>query len=218
MIRPISLCAVLLAAPLARLAPPAGPLVVTGIVQPVPGPTICMQGGTHFLECTQVFLKSSVVNLTALVGQNVRLTGSDVGITCHVIQVASAQPADPTLEWCGTPAPGCSVKLKVCPGAIGLALLLLSTGPSFVPVSLPLNPTPEVVLVAPPLIPIPVAFGGTGCFDNTIPIPPDPALVGASFWLQGGRMDIGPAGPFQLTNAVCLTILPPLPPCIVPGC
>ena len=219
MVRTVLLAAILLAVPLARVsaAQAAGPLAVTGIVQPVPGPTICMQGETHFLECTQVFLKSNVVDLNALVGQTLFLNGFDVGVTCHVIQVVAAQPANATLEWCGTPTLGCAVKFKVCPGPLAVGLLFLSTGTAFLPVFLPLNLAPQAVLISPPFIPVPLSIGG-GCFQSTIPIPVDLSLVGANFWLQGARMDIGPVGPMQLTNAVCLTILPPLPPCIPPGC
>ena len=220
MIRPAFLSAILLAVPLACLAPAqtAAPLVVTGVVQPVPGPTICMQGETHLLDCTQVFLRSNAIDLNALVGQNVRLTGLDIGVTCTVIEVIASAPANPTLEWCGTPAPGCSVKFKLCPGMIAAAGLFVSTAPGFLPIFLPLNGTPEAVLLSFPVTPIPVAPSPSGCFDVTVPIPPLLSLVGAAFWLQGARMDIGPAGPMQLSNAVCLTILPPSPFCAVPGC
>ncbi|MCI0585758.1 MAG: hypothetical protein L0323_02835 [Planctomycetes bacterium] len=220
MIRTMPLGAALLAALFATPSPAQSTIAldVTGVVQPVPGPTICMQGETHLLECAQVFLRSNVVDLNALVGQNVRLTGVDIGVTCTVIEVLAAAPANPTLEWCGTPAPGCAVKFKVCPGAIAFAALFVSTAPGFFPVFLPLNGTPEAVLLSPPFIPIPPALGTTGCFDSTIPIPPDLSLVGADVWLQGARMDIGPAGPMHLTNSVCLTIVPPLPFCAVPGC
>ncbi|MGH7149370.1 MAG: hypothetical protein ACREIU_01665 [Planctomycetota bacterium] len=220
MMRSMLFCTAILAVPFATPSPAQVgiPVDVTGVVQPVPGPTICMQGETHLLECTQVFLKSNAVDLNALVGQNVRLTGFDVGVTCNVVQVFAAAPANPTLEWCGTPAPGCSVKFKVCPGPIGLALLVVSTAPGFLPVFLPLNPTPEAILVAPPFVPIPLAIGTTGCFDSTVAIPPDLSLVGADFWLQGARMDIGPAGPMHLSNPVCLTILPPIAFCAIPGC
>ncbi|HKB17013.1 MAG TPA: hypothetical protein VKF62_13185, partial [Planctomycetota bacterium] len=107
---------------------------------------------------------------------------------------------------------------KVCPGPIGLALLFASTAPSFFPVFLPLNGTPEAVLLAPPFLQIPVFPGTTACFEGKVQIPPDVALVGADFWLQGARMDIGPAGPMHLTNPICLTIAPPVPSCANPGC
>ena len=192
------------------------PVTVTGVVQALPGPTICLQGETHRLECTSVFLKSNLINLNALVGQNVRLTGADVGVTCHVIQVVSASPANPRLEWCGSPNPGCPVKFKVCPGGLGIAALFLANQPAYIPIN-PVTGTVLISVVPPPIL-VAQGFVGGGCLEVTVPIPFDITLVGDQFWLQGLRMDIGPVGPLQLTNSVCLTVTPFLPPCAPINC
>ncbi len=197
---------------------PAQTVAVTGIVRPVTGPTVCQQGETHYLESAQVYLKSDSVDLNALVGQNVRLTGAEIGVTCRVIDVTAAVLANLSLESCGTPAPGCPLKFKVCPGPIGLGWLALSTGPGFLPLSLRFNSVPETVLLATPWIAIPLGFGMTGCFEETVPIPLDLSLVGASFWLQGVRMDIGPVGPLRLSNVIRLTIRPPSSCLLTPRC
>ncbi|MGH7151726.1 MAG: hypothetical protein ACREIU_13565 [Planctomycetota bacterium] len=84
-------------------------VVVNGALQPVPGPTICLRGETHLLECTSLFLKSGTVNLNGFVGQTVRLTGFDVGFLCQVIEVTSVVPAGVTLSASGTPTPGGTV-------------------------------------------------------------------------------------------------------------
>ncbi|MCI0585760.1 MAG: hypothetical protein L0323_02845 [Planctomycetes bacterium] len=187
------------------------PVKVTGVVQPVPGPTICLQGETHRLGCTNVYLKSNVVDLDALVGQNVEVTGFDVGLTCNVVNVTSAAPPIPFLEWCGTPQLGCTVKFKVCPGGLGFAWLFLADAPGY----LPINPVTGTVLLF--FVPPPILVGsgpvGAGCLEVVVPIPFDGNLIGQEFHLQGARMDIGPVGPLQLTNAACLTITPFLPPC-----
>ena len=215
MFRSTAILAAILAMPVAGQT---SPLTVTGVVRPVIGATVCQQGETHFLECTQVFLRSDTVDLKALEGQNVRITGTDIGVTCPVLQVTAATPAFTFLETCGTASPGCPLKFKVCPGPIGVAWLALSTAPGFAPVHVLYSPVPETILLAEPWVAIPLGFGPSFCFEETIPIPVDLSLVGATFHLQGARMDIGPVGPLQLTNALCLTIGPPGPPCVMPGC
>lgn len=205
----------------ALLAPPVpaqGPVCVTGRVVPV-GPTICQQGETHMLECARVFLRSSSVNLARYNGQIVRIEGRDIGLLCTVLDVNRVTPAPATLIRCGSPSPGCPIKLKVCPGAIGRWWLFGSFRPGFRPVdcqgmrffadgSLLLG-VPGVTLVSG--MPL-----GT-CGELTINIPADPALTGLQAWFQGVRQDIGPVGPLQLTNAECVTLLP-MRPCSVPNC
>ncbi|HET6202425.1 MAG TPA: hypothetical protein VFI25_06450 [Planctomycetota bacterium] len=177
-------------------------VIVNGIVQPVPGPTICMQGETHLLECTSVFLRSSTIDLNNFVGQTVRVTGVDVGLLCTVIEVTSAVPAGVTLDFNGAPTPGGTVAFTVCvftsnPPHVYALFVSPSSG------YLPLDPILGTALLGPPV----VLFGAGftfGCSNVPVSIPPDPSLVGASFWIQAFG-----SGTFvtQLSNAVCLTII-----------
>src|SRR5262245_49385030 len=121
------------------LAQTGVPIKVTGIVQPVPGPTICMQGETHFLECTSVYLKSSTVNLNAWVGQTVNVTGVDVGITCHVIDVTSVATSGVTLSWSGAATPGGTITFSCCvfgPNPPHPFFLYFSNASGFFPINL----------------------------------------------------------------------------------
>jgi hypothetical protein len=207
----------LLAVPL----PPQGNVCVTGRVEPLPGPTICMQGETHRLECAGVWLKSSVVNLASFVGQIVEVSGPDVSAfpTCppliDVVAVQSPPPA--TLEWCGSGSTCCPIKFKVCPGGLGIWSLFLSTSPAYLPLGCgwPIDGTATIAL---PAFPIGGGILGASCGVVSFQIPCENALVGAQVWLQGTRRDIGPVGPLQLTNPICLTITPFLPPCAPVGC
>ena len=198
-----TLLAVPLLAP-STLAQAGGTVTVVGVVQPVGGPTICMQGETHYLECTQVFLKSSVVNLGSYAGQTVRVSGVDVGVTCHVIEVAQASPAGVRLSWSGSPTPGGTVTFMTCvylPNPPHPYWLFFSAGAGYFPI----DPSFGTVLLASPFF-----FLGSGfaaiCGNLAVAIPPDPGLLGATFWEEAFTPVLPFLGP-PLSNATCLTIL-----------
>lgn len=194
-----------------------GPLVevaVTGVVEKAPGASFCQQGETHQLDCTLVKLVSQSVDLTPFEGQNVRLLGVDIGVTCPVINVKQVLPPPTTLETCGTPAIGCPIRFVVCPGGIGASLLFVATTPGY----LPLDLTTGTLLLGPDLSLLASAGPQGGCHDFDLVVPPIPPLVGKQFWFQAAYRTIGPVGPYQLTNSVCLTVLPPTVPCAQPGC
>ena len=201
------------AAALLLAAVPAQNICVTGVLEPS-GFTICMQGETHHLADTPVFLRSNTINLNAFLGQNVRVEGTDIGLLCRVLDVTSATPAGATLELCGTPMPGCSIKLKVGPGAIGQWALAASFGSGFLPLGCAppdmldgtwLLGTPAVTLVVAPF---------TGPFGEYIwPLPNDPSLQGIQLMFQGARQDFGPIGPIQFTNVLPVQLIPFMPPC-----
>lgn len=56
------------------------------------------------------------------------------------------------------------------------------------------------------------------CHGVNVTVPSTPNIVGLEIWLQGARRDVGPVGPVSLTNAICLTVTPPLPPCAPINC
>jgi len=198
-----------------------GNVCVAGRVQPLPGPTICMQGETHEIEGAGVWLKSGVVDLNLYNGQIVEVAGPDVNAfpTCPpLIDVTQVQsPAPSILEWCGSGSTCCPIKFKVCPGGLGAWWLFLSTSPGYVPLGCGF-PIDGTLLLGPSLFQIGSGFIGASCGEVTLQIPCVNSLVGAQVWVQGARQDIGPVGPVHLTNPVSLTISPFLPPCAPTNC
>lgn len=194
------------------------PVCVTGVVQPV-GPTICMQGETHMLADTQIMLRSQLVNLQQYVGQLVRVEGNDIGLMCRVLDVAAVAPAPATLESCGTPMPGCQMKFKVQPGAIGRYALVASLSPGFQPWGCsPPDWIDGSLLVGTPSVTLVVAMFPGPSGDYVWQIPNTPSLAGVALWFQGARQDIGPVGPVQLTNTLRVVLVPFMPPCGGIGC
>ena len=177
-------------------------------------PSLC-QEGTHRLDCHGLRLASSTFDLTALEGQLLRFGVVQRGVLCDVYEVVEVGVATATLEWCGTPSPGCPVRLRVGPtGVIGAWSLWAAAGPAF----FPLDEVTGSVLVQPPALFLGsgLTFGEEAYFEASVP--DDPALVGAPLWFQGTRHDIGPVGPLELTNVECFTILPAKLPCLLPDC
>lgn len=187
---------------------------VTGRITPVGGPTICMQGESHYLESTGIYLKSRVVDLSRYNGKVVEIVGRDVGVTCRVIEVEQVLLARATLEWCGSGSTGCPVKFRVCPGGLGYGWLFWSVTQGYLPLGCsPPNFIDGTVLLGPPIVPLWEGWLISGCAEITVQIPWDNSLVGFRVWLQAVRMDIGPVGPLILSNAVSFQIAPFMPPC-----
>lgn len=201
----------------------AAQITFTGFIEPATLASFC-QEETHFLTCTGpspgfpsgVLLKSSAVDLDKFVGKNTKFTAIERGVECTIYDVIDAvTPPPATLVVCGNPVPGCPMRFRVGPsGVIGQYWLFFSTGPAFLPQTM----FEGTILIASPatLLASGQTFGPTAAVDVTVP--PNVSLTGMSFWFQGARQDIGPVGPIQLTNAVCLTVLGPSPPCFLPDC
>lgn len=210
-----SLPAVLLAA--SAVAQPQ--VCATGIVEPVGGPTICMQGETHRLADTSLYLKSQMLDLNAFVGQLVRVVGADVGVTCRVLEVTQVTPPHAVLRWCGSPMPGCPIRLQVGPGALGYWWLFGAFGPGYLPVGCGgLEWIDGTAFLQLPPVAVAQGFFTGPWGEYVLQLPPNPSLVGAQVWFQGLRQDVGPVGPMQLTNVETFTITPFLPPCAGINC
>lgn len=199
---------------LAVLANAQSPICVSGVVQPVTFPTICIQGETHFLAGTSVFLRSNVVPLAQFVGQNVRVQGTDIGLVCRVLDVAAIAPAPAQLESCGTPMPSCQLRFKVTPGALGQYGVFGSLGSGFAP----LGCAPPDGLDGTLLLGAPVHVFVVGLFSGPIgdyvwQLPNTPAIQGVQVWIQAARQDIGPVGPIQFSNVLRFVIAPFMPVC-----
>jgi hypothetical protein len=60
--------------------------------------------------------------------------------------------------------------------------------------------------------------GGAACLSLDVKVPSDPGIIGLTLYLQAARRNIGPIGPAELTNSICLSILMTATPCVPPGC
>jgi hypothetical protein len=177
-------------------------VAVDGTVLPLRGPTTCQQGETHYLECTDVYLKSTSVNLVDLEGQTVRLLGVDSGLgRCHVVDVRSYSRPGGLLTWVGSPNPGCPITFTICGSGLGAYYLFLGSGPAYLPVDMQFG----TILIAPPWILLQSGHHG-GCTDIRARIPPERILIGLSLHFQGVVQDVGPIGPPRTTNPICFTI------------
>lgn len=190
------------------------PFCITGVVEPVVSATVCMQGETHRIAGTGVYLRSSLVNLAPYVGQVVRVTGSDIGLTCRVVDVFTVSAPPAQLTGCGTPMPGCPIRLRVGPASLGQWALFGSFTSGFVPLgcSPPDGIDGTILLGLPTFALASGLLTGTGG-EHTIQIPAVPALAGVRVWFQGARQDLGPVGPPQLTNVVEMQLVPFMPVC-----
>jgi hypothetical protein len=202
----------------AASAQPGRLICITGQVEPSPGFTICMQGETHLLADTRVWLKSSTVHLPQYEGQVVRVVGRDIGVTCTVLDVMQVTPASATLSWCGSGSTCCDLKLSLCPGGLGRGVIMAATGPGYQPMGCAQTGFLDgTFLLGADAFPIWVGtFGACGGFQFSVPC--DNALVGVDVWFQGARHDIGPVGPLFLSNVLRVRIAPFLPPCAPINC
>jgi len=156
----------------------------------------------------------------------VRVVGTRSG-PCDVLDVVGVEsPAPAVLQTCGSPAPGCPLRLRSAPGGLALHALFASLDADFLPV----NPVQGTFLLGAPYVL--VASGSTSTFQPEgaafdLRIPADPSLVGLSLFMQSVRRDILPSfpggdgsavGPLRFSNAVCLTIEDGASPCEGPGC
>ena len=199
-------------------------VTVTGFVTPLPvidgaADTLCIFP-THQLEVPEdtVYLWSNKVDLTALLGQNVRLHGL-LSTECGIIAVDSFESPPPaTLLLCGTASMGCPIRLRSGPGGLTQHWLFVAPAGGFVP----LNPEKGSLLLGDPLLLIGMSgagqFGDAGAaFDFNLPS--SPALIGVPIHFQAASRKIGPIGPIHFSNAVQLEIFGPSGLfCIEPNC
>jgi hypothetical protein len=217
MLRSRLVLALLLLAPFAGAQVGQGAEVgVTGVVVPLPGPIGCGPA-THMLSCTKVFLEGDVALLNSLIGKNVKLLGKEVplpALFCTLIDVEAAVDPPATLDWCGSPVPGCDLRFVICPGGLSQWWLWASPAQGWHA----LSPLKGAWLLGDPAFLLAMGLGTAACDKLDVKVPADPSLIGVTVYLQGARRDIGPVGPIQLTNAICVTILPSTMPCVPPGC
>lgn len=177
------------------------PIRVVGELVPNNGPTICGQQLSHRLACSRVYLVSQSVNLNAFNGQIVDLVGIDQGVTCVVLNVSQIQLASGSLSWSGTPTLGSTLTFVLTGPGISYNGVYLSNFAAVIPLDLQTG----TLLIAPPLYFLSgSAGGGQSQFSVTIPV--DPALIGATPYLQSVHQTIGPVRPPFLGNPICFTV------------
>ncbi len=170
---------------------------INGIVEPAgPGTVTCPYA--FQIQDAGVFLDpASAVSLSGLAGQVVRLSGPlllDPVCPQPVMLVTSVTPATATLDACGTPRPGCTIRFKIGPPTVSLNYLAASVGgPDFLDLGDPLG----VLFLQPP----PILLGQAGVGGTLdVPIPPV-GLVGITVTVQGLHVEVGPVtGQAALTN------------------
>ncbi|RKY21342.1 MAG: hypothetical protein DRQ55_04625 [Planctomycetota bacterium] len=217
----VFLASVLLAVSLSAQIVAPKPLSVTGVVELVPSPlsSILCAPPEYRLACSGgvFFIQSGSVDLSALLGQNVKLVATQIDPACPLFEVTSVVSPPPVfLELCGTPAVGCPVRLRSGPGGISQHLLWASGSPGLFPFSVKRGS----LLLGMPFFALASGVGGgvEGLAFEFV-LPSDPTLVGLPLWVQNARRDVGPiTGPFILGNAVCFSILPGAVPCVMPDC
>jgi hypothetical protein len=212
-------CALLLLSALTPLGV-AQTVCVTGVLEPVPGPTICQQGETHWFREARVYLRASGINLGNYVGRTVTAHGVDIGLLCRVLDVRQiVDPARTQLISCGSQMIGCPFKVKVLGPGLGFAILAASTGQGFTPFGCTgLDPVENTLLLATPVVTLISGLTGTGTLEQVIPIPLVNAFVGVRVLFQGAHMTVGPVGPLELSNVVELVPGLLLPPCAPTNC
>ena len=201
---------------LASLAAPsaAQTATFTANIEPATLASFC-QEETHFVSCNGTLLRSLVLDLDKYVGKPWEFTATLAGVECPIWYITKAVPAKGTLVYCGNAVPGCPIRMRVGPtGVIGQWYLWYSATPDF----LPIDPVLGTAMLGGNIkfLATGNTFGATATYDTTVPNAP--GLVGLNIYAQGARRDVGPIGPFTLTNPVCFKILGPSPPCILPGC
>lgn len=204
---------------LCPLAAAQSEVVMNARVEALSSPGSC-PGIEYGVEHSDVLLQEAPgVDLGESVGELVHLSGHlsvDPLCTVPVIVVESVSFANSTLDSCGTPAPGCAMRLRIGPNGLGVWSLWFSIEPQGF---LDLGPLTGVWLLNRPIFLLDAGFfAGVDSGIVDINVPPNPNLVGLTVSFQGMTNSIGPVGPLMLTNPRRVTIVPATVPCVQPDC
>ncbi|MHC4378977.1 MAG: hypothetical protein ACYS26_20445 [Planctomycetota bacterium] len=154
-----------------------------------------------FVDCTDVALTSSAVNLNLFIGQSVEISGFWNGSSAQpAIDATSVTVVTETFEIGGGAKLGETSSLGFT-GAPGTqALGFLSGNPGFTPFGDQLIFLDQTNI----LLQGGGTIGGTGILEVPFQIPNNPSLLGFEFFGQGAL--IGNDGSILLTNPDCKTI------------
>ena len=201
------------------VAPPE--VAFSGVVQPssfAMDAAICAPP-THEIECSGglFFLTSSTIDLDQYIGTNVKLYGTSL-VECPMYNIHKVEvPPPATLAICGTGGLGCPIRLRSGPGGLSQHAFLVSLSPGL----LPLNPLKGSLQLGEPFFVL--ANSGAGnfppegaAFDFSIPL--TTSLTGLTIYFQSVRRNVGPVGPMQFSNPVCIEIVGHVFVCWTPDC
>lgn len=179
------------------------PITLKGTVERLPAAG-CDPAATHQIRCSEVLLKSSVVDLSALEGRTVDLTGDLVlQPGCLTVDVATAEAAsNRTLQLAifGTRL-GRPVTFTTFSPPGSFLVYVWSAGPGF----LPLGPFGTLLLDLPSAIVVGTNVS-VGIDIRTERIPNDPNLVGVDIHYQFAYASLLTGLEFGFLNPGCFTI------------
>jgi len=169
-------------------------VMLRGKVEDVPGTN------QFFVDCTNVALQSSTIDLNAFLGLQVELHGTNIGTTQNPrIDVTSIKAIPRIFEVGGNGSIGRELQLQVVSNPGDQAWLFADVASGFAPAH-----SFGTFLLAHVLPP--VAQGtvpATGVLQISLPIPNNPNLVGLEVF---GQALVAGSGVASLSNADCKTI------------
>lgn len=187
----------------AALAAAQLPVNLTGRVERVTDP--CNSAATHKVGCTEILLRSDIVNLAGLEGRTVDVVGTSVGApTCPMVDVteAVAAPMSTSTLALGGYRINTNVIFTTTAPVGAFVLYFFSCEPSFVPVltfgTLQLNPLTDFLYWS-----LDVSIGVA---LRSVRIPNEPGLIGQNTLFQTAAVTITPEFSAKLLNAGCFTI------------
>lgn len=165
-----------------------------------------LENGVYALETTGWEVAPGAIDLSAFVDELVEVTGTlDVSGAVPVLTLATAALADDALEVVGTGGLGTALDLTVESSTASFGFVL--AGAAGDPAPLDLLGDPRYTGTS--CLQLPAVMVSSGPFVNEelgvqLPIPNNPALVGAELRLQAGVAN----GAFMLINAVDVEVVP----------
>lgn len=183
------------------LASASAQIRATGVIEPIPGGP-CGLGETHRLECTELYLKSSAIDLSQYEGITVTVDGNEVGTpACRVWEVSSVANANVTLNWFGNAIPGGPVYFEVFihpPGGSHIFEVYASTNRTIQPHSLAVG----TIFLLPPYQP--ACSGVADPFGIcAVLLPSKSSLSGTQIYAQVLGFHNHP----ELSNVICIDVL-----------
>ena len=167
----------------------------------------CRNGGMHWIDtlgravygpCNEA---NGARNRTRTHGPSSQPVVSAYGAGCSGIGGAPLQLTADSDPWVGLPVSGTCVNMSP---AAPVKLAIWGFGSSAIPVTGVLGAGPGCSLLNTADLVQP-SISPTATFTAGLPIPPSPALTGASLYLQAGELDVAPAN-FATSNGLELTI------------
>jgi len=185
--------------------PVHGQVVARGLLQPGPLVSICMDGATHVLACSNLRIRPGTFDLKPFEGKWVRVAGALTQFTpsCIRLALAAIKESSDHVDAAGTWVPGGAIQFTVFGPPGNLQFLFFSAGNARLT---PLGAFGTFFL-DPGLF-----FGGGfgpigagGTWQGALPIPNDPVFAGLNLVFQPALVASQPRLQALLLNAACVT-------------